>query len=131
MKNTVLAFIGLLVITIGMQSVMTLSERGIRRLQLEYQVSRSMKEAFHQCYVPQEKKNPSAPGQGLLWKLFLDNFRSQPSGKGHYKIKLIQEDVNSGLLCVLVEEHYPIKKGKEGIIFVKKAMIKESEPAIE
>lgn len=125
MRNTVFALIGVWVMLIGIVCVMTLSERGIRRMQLENNVSRSMKEAFVICYDEREKKGTK--GETLsLWKTFEGQMKNYPSGRGHYKMKKIKEDFEKGILSVIVEEHYQVKKGVIKVITVKRTMIKEN-----
>ena len=125
MRNTVLAFIGLWIMLMGIVSVMTLSERGIRRMELENHVSRSMKEASAECYNSKERKTREDEKQSL-WESFERQMKIYPSGRGHYIIKKVKEDDEKGILSVIVEEHYPIKQGNIKVITVKKTMIKEN-----
>ena len=97
MRNTVFALIGVWVMLIGIVCVMTLSERGIRRMQLENNVSRSMKEAFVICYDEREKKGTKGVEQSL-WKTFEGQMKNYPSGRGHYSVKESRGQPPSGTL---------------------------------
>lgn len=126
MKNTILAFVGLWIMLIGTVSILTLSERGIRRNQLENQVSRAMKEAFYEVYVKGFNKEALNEEQ-ILWKAFEKHMRQYPSGKGHYTIKRVKEDSRRGILSVVVEGKFKVRRGATKVICVKKTMIKESK----
>ena len=125
MRNIILAFIGLWVLLLGIVSVMTLSEQGVRRMQLENHVSRSMKEAFLECYHPR-RMNGVEGELPSLWRSFERQMRKYPSGRGHYKLKKIKEDNEKGILSVIVEEQYQVKNGVTKIITIQRTMIKDN-----
>ena len=124
MRNIILAFIGLRVMLLGIVSVMTLSEQGIRRMQLEDHVSRSMKEAFYECY--KQRQTEGLEGERpSLWQSFEKQMKKYPSGRGHYTLKKIKEDYEIGILSVIVEERYQVKNGVTKIITIRRTMIKD------
>ena len=56
---------------------------------------------------------------------FEKQMKKYPSGRGHYTLKKIKEDYEIGILSVIVEERYQVKKGVTKIITIRRTMIKD------